>query len=96
MVESLEGTSVIAVGKVQDPALAEEVLASGRVDLTALSGPCLPTLICRGNGGAGRMSQVRAWIGDHKGCLGRLHQDLEVKCSVDHTLSGVGSLQAYN
>jgi len=33
-----------------------------------------------------RLEEVRPCIGDNKGCLGRLYQDLEVRCSVNPSL----------
>ncbi|MDH7499839.1 MAG: NADH:flavin oxidoreductase, partial [candidate division NC10 bacterium] len=40
-IKKATGAPVIAVGKLQDPALAEEILSSGKADLIALSRPLL-------------------------------------------------------
>ena len=80
------GGPVIAVGKIWDPALAEEILKSGRTDLIALSRPLLADPDLPRKWKEGQPKLVRPCIGDNKGCLGLLFQDLEVRCSVNPSL----------
>jgi 2,4-dienoyl-CoA reductase-like NADH-dependent reductase (Old Yellow Enzyme family) len=83
------GLPVIGVGKIQDPDLAEEALASGQADLIALSRPLLADPDLPRKWREGRMAEVRRCTGDNKGCLGRIHQNLEVRCSVNPSLGRV-------
>jgi 2,4-dienoyl-CoA reductase-like NADH-dependent reductase (Old Yellow Enzyme family) len=88
-VREAAGPPVIAVGKIWDPTLAEEILRSGKADLIALSRPLLADPDLPRKWKEGRLAEVRPCIGDNKGCLGRLYQDLEVRCSVNPTLGPV-------
>ena len=83
------GGPVIAVGKIWDPNLAEEIIRSGKADLIALSRPLLADPDLPRKWKEGRPSEVRPCIADNKGCLGRLYQGLEVRCSVNPTLGRV-------
>jgi len=80
------GPPVIAVGKIWDPALAEEAIAQGRADLIALSRPLLADPDLPRKWQEGRLAEVRGCIADNKGCLGRLYQNLKVRCSVNPSL----------
>jgi 2,4-dienoyl-CoA reductase-like NADH-dependent reductase (Old Yellow Enzyme family) len=88
-IKQATGAPVIAVGKLQDPALAEEVLSSGKADLIALGRPLLADPDLPRKWKEGRLAEVRRCTGDNKGCLARLHQNLEVRCSVNPTLGRV-------
>jgi 2,4-dienoyl-CoA reductase-like NADH-dependent reductase (Old Yellow Enzyme family) len=88
-VREAAGPPVIAVGKIWDPTLAEEILRSGKADLIALSRPLLADPDLPRKWKEGRLAEVRPCIGDNKGCLGRLYQDLEVRCTVNPTLGRV-------
>jgi 2,4-dienoyl-CoA reductase-like NADH-dependent reductase (Old Yellow Enzyme family) len=79
----------MAVGKIWDPKLAEEILRSGKADLIALSRPLLADPDLPRKWQDGRLGEVRPCIADNKGCLGRLHQNLEVRCSVNPSLGRV-------
>jgi 2,4-dienoyl-CoA reductase-like NADH-dependent reductase (Old Yellow Enzyme family) len=83
------GPPVMAVGKIWDPELAEEILRSGKADLIALSRPLLADPDLPRKWQEGRLGEVRPCIADNKGCLGRLHQNLEVRCSVNPSLGPV-------
>jgi len=80
------GPPVIAVGKIWDPALGEETIAQGRADLVALSRPLLADPRLPRKWQEGRLAEVRPCIADNKGCLGRLYQNLKVRCSVNPSL----------
>ena len=83
------GAPVVAAGKIWDPTLAEEILRTEKADLIALSRPLLADPDLPRKWKEGQSMLVRPCIGDNKGCLGRLYQDLEVRCSVNPTLGRV-------
>lgn len=85
-IREASGAPVIAVGKIWDPDLAEEVLRLGKADLIALSRPLLADPDLPRKWQEGRLGEVRPCIADNKGCLGRIHQNLEVRCSVNPSL----------
>jgi 2,4-dienoyl-CoA reductase-like NADH-dependent reductase (Old Yellow Enzyme family) len=85
-IRQASGAPVIAVGKIWDPALAEEILSADKADLVALSRPLLADPELPRKWKEDRLGEVRPCIADNKGCLGRLYQNLEVRCSVNPSL----------
>jgi len=90
------GAPVITAGKIWDPALAEEILRSEKADLIALSRPLLADPDLPRKWKEGRLDEVRPCIADNKGCLGRLYQNLEVRCSVNPSLGRTSGFQTSN
>ena len=88
-IRNAAGGPVIAAGKIWDPNLAEGIIRSGKADLIALSRPLLADPELPRKWREGRPSEVRPCIADNKGCLGRLYQGLEVRCSVNPSLGCV-------
>jgi 2,4-dienoyl-CoA reductase-like NADH-dependent reductase (Old Yellow Enzyme family) len=80
------GPPVIVAGKIWNPHLAEEAVRTGKADLVALSRPLLADPDLPRKWREGRPGQVRACLSDNQGCLARLYQDLEVRCSVNPSL----------
>jgi len=77
---------VITVGRINDPYLAEEVLASGKADLVAmgrasLADPELPNKTLRGQG-----ADINACIGCLQGCIGRISLYQPATCLVNPAL----------
>ncbi len=83
------GPPVMAVGRIWDPHLAEEAIHSGQADLIALSRPLLADPDLPRKWKEGRLGEVRCCTGDNRGCLGRIHENLEVRCSVNPSLGRV-------
>ncbi|MEC0184695.1 FAD-dependent oxidoreductase [Paenibacillus peoriae] len=74
---------VITVGRINDPLIAESVLLSGKADMVAmgrasLADPDLPNKTL-----AGKMGDIIHCIGCMQGCVGRIGQDLDVRCVVN-------------
>lgn len=75
---------VIAVGRLHDPALAEQVLADGRADFVALGRPLLadPDLPRRLAGWGGGPARVRRCI-SCENCIDTLEEKLATECAVN-------------
>lgn len=75
---------VIAVGRLHDPALAEQVLADGRADFVALGRPLLadPDLPRKLAGWAGGAARVRRCI-SCENCIDTLEEKLSTECAVN-------------
>lgn len=86
MIRQASGAPVIAVGKIWNAALAEEIISAGKADLVALSRPLLADPELPRKWKDGRLTEVRPCTADNKGCLDRLYQNLEVRCSVNPSL----------
>jgi 2,4-dienoyl-CoA reductase-like NADH-dependent reductase (Old Yellow Enzyme family)/thioredoxin reductase len=74
---------VIAVGRINDPGLAEKILQEGKADLVAmgralLADPELPRKIMEG-----RSDEVRKCIACDLGCSSRLYAGLHITCNVN-------------
>ncbi|TDT63257.1 FAD-dependent oxidoreductase [Fonticella tunisiensis] len=77
---------VITVGRINDPRMAETILASGKADLVAmgrasLADPELPNKFAEG-----RYDDIRHCIGCQQGCLARLFNNEPIRCVVNPTL----------
>ncbi|MBM9459832.1 FAD-dependent oxidoreductase [Nocardioides sp. zg-536] len=75
---------VIAVGRLHDPALAEQVLAEGRADFVALGRPLLadPDLPRKLAGWGGGPARVRRCI-SCENCIDTLEEKLAAECAVN-------------
>lgn len=75
---------VIAVGRLHDPALAEQVLADGRADFVALGRPLLadPDLPRKLGGWGGGAARVRHCI-SCENCIDTLEEKLATECAVN-------------
>ncbi len=85
-VKSVVRIPVITVGRINDPFLAEEVIASGKADLVAmgrasLADPELPNKAARR-----QIDDINACIGCLQGCIGRISVYQPATCMVNPTL----------
>ena len=74
---------VIAVGKLGNPAFAENALATGKADFIALGRPLLADPDWPNKVKAGKSEDVRPCIGCDEGCLGRVVSSKYISCAVN-------------
>jgi 2-enoate reductase len=74
---------VIAVGKLDKPALAEKILEEGKADMIALGRGLLSDPFWVRKVEEGRIEKIRPCIGDHDGCLGRIVSGKPISCTVN-------------
>lgn len=74
---------VIAVGKLDKPALAEKILEEGKADMIALGRGLLSDPFWVRKVEEGRIEKIRPCIGDHDGCLGRIFLGKPISCTVN-------------
>jgi 2,4-dienoyl-CoA reductase-like NADH-dependent reductase (Old Yellow Enzyme family)/thioredoxin reductase len=77
---------VIAVGRINHPALAEDIIAKGQADLVAMGRALLADPHLPRKAWEGKEEEIRPCIACNEGCYGRLFQQLDVRCSVNPTL----------
>ncbi|TSA48140.1 MAG: FAD-binding protein, partial [Deltaproteobacteria bacterium] len=77
---------VIAVGRINTIALAEEILAKGRADMVAIGRPLLADPDLPKKAAEGREEEIRPCIACNEGCYKRILQQQDVRCSVNPTL----------
>lgn len=71
---------VFATGRINDPALAEKVLANGQADMIGMvrSQICDPNLMNKTK--EGRIDEIRYCIADNQGCYGRVGLNRPIGC----------------
>ena len=72
---------VVAVGRINDPVLADNILADGHADLVTMNRAtiCDPEMPKKAR--EGRLDEIRRCTGCNEGCLGRWVQGLPISCS---------------
>ena len=77
---------VITVGRINHPALAEEIIAKGQADLVAIGRALLADPYFPRKAFAGQEEEIRPCIACNEGCYKRIFQQLDIRCSVNPTL----------
>jgi 2,4-dienoyl-CoA reductase-like NADH-dependent reductase (Old Yellow Enzyme family)/thioredoxin reductase len=84
---------VITVGRINDPFLAEEVLASGKADMVAMGRASLADPEFPHKTAAGRIDDLNTCIACLQGCIGRVSLYQPATCMVNPTLGKEAELQ---
>jgi len=71
---------VIAVGRINDPLVAEGILRSGKADFVAMGRASLADPELPSKAKEGRFEDIRPCIACTIGCLGLLYKDVPIKC----------------
>jgi len=74
---------VIAVGRLEIPELAEEILKSGKADMVALGRGLLTDAFWLKRIEEGQLKKIRPCIGCHDGCMGRIMFGKPLSCAVN-------------
>lgn len=79
-VRAATGKPVIATGRINQPQIAEQIIASGDADLCGMTRAliCDPQMPAKAIGG--KLEDIRACIGCNQACIGRAHKGLGVSC----------------
>ncbi len=77
---------VITVGRINDPALAEEIISQGKADLVAMGRPLLADPHLPGKAFEGEEESIRTCIACNEGCYKRIFEQLDIRCSINPTL----------
>ncbi len=92
-IKSVVHVPVIAVGRINDPFLAEEILASGKADLVAMGRASLADPQLPHKTAAGRTGDITPCIGCLQGCIGRISIYKPATCLVNPTLGRETEMQ---
>jgi mycofactocin system FadH/OYE family oxidoreductase 2 len=79
-IKEVIGLPVFATGRINDPTLAEKVLANGQADMIGMvrSQLCDPNLANKAK--EGRLDEIRYCIADNQGCYGRVGLNRPIGC----------------
>ena len=73
---------VIAVGRINDPGLAENILRQGKADLIAMGRPLIADPHLPEKAKTGRVKEIRKCLACNN-CIGRGSEGLRIKCSIN-------------
>ena len=71
---------VIVVGRIKDPAMAEEIIESGKADMIAMGRAFLADEELPSKLKGGKLKEIRKCIACNQGCIDRLFADQDIAC----------------
>jgi mycofactocin system FadH/OYE family oxidoreductase 2 len=83
---------VFTVGGIKDPALAEEIVASGKADMVAMTRAQIADPEFANKVQAGREDELVHCIRGNQGCIGRVFKGLPISCTVNPAAGREGRL----
>lgn len=78
--EAVTQIPVFAAGRINDPVLAEKVLANGQADMVAMSRALLADPDMPAKARQGRLDDIRTCIACNEGCAGRVFKSFTMSC----------------
>ena len=85
-VKKITNLPVISVGRVNDPRLAETILATGKADIVAMGRQSLADPETPNKAKEGRFEEIRTCIACHHGCVRKLLENVPIECILNPTL----------
>ncbi len=85
-VKKVIGIPVITVGRINDPFVADSILAGGKADFVAMGRASLADPGFPKKAAAGEFDEIRPCIACNEGCTGLLFADKPIKCVLNPTL----------
>lgn len=82
-VKAVVDIPVVCAGRFDDPDLAEQAIAEGRIDMMGMGRPLLADPEAANKFKEGKLEDVRPCISCHQGCLGRIFQGKDISCAVN-------------
>jgi len=79
--------SVLVTGRINQPQLAEQVLARGQADMCGMTRALISDPEMPNKAHAGQLDNIRACIGCNQACIGHYHQGVRISC-IQHPVSG--------
>jgi mycofactocin system FadH/OYE family oxidoreductase 2 len=74
---------VFTIGGIKDPVLAEEIIASGRADMVAMTRAQIADPEFANKAREGREDEITRCIRGNQGCIGRVFKGLSINCTVN-------------
>ncbi len=85
-VKKITKLPVISVGRINDPRLAETIIASGKSDIVAMGRQSLTDPETPNKAKEGRFDEIRSCIACHHGCVKNLLNNVPIQCILNPTL----------
>jgi 2,4-dienoyl-CoA reductase-like NADH-dependent reductase (Old Yellow Enzyme family) len=79
--------SILVAGRINQPQLAEQVLALGQADMCGMTRALISDAEMPNKAQSGRLDDIRACIGCNQACIGHYHQGVRISC-IQNPISG--------
>ena len=79
-VKAATGRPVFVAGRINQPQIAEQVLASGQADMCGMTRAMICDPAMAGKAAAGRSDDIRACIGCNQACIGHMQTGYPISC----------------
>ena len=79
--------SVFVAGRINQPQIAEQILANGQADMCAMTRALISDADMPNKAIAGRLDDIRACIGCNQACIGHYHMSVPISC-IQNPVSG--------
>lgn len=79
--------SILVTGRINQPQLAEQVLALGQADMCGMTRALISDADMPAKAQSGRLDDIRACIGCNQACIGHYHQGVRISC-IQNPVSG--------
>lgn len=74
------GLPVFVAGRINQPQLAEQILAAGQADMCGMTRAMISDPEMPAKASSGRIDEIRACIGCNQACIGHFHQGYSISC----------------
>jgi 2,4-dienoyl-CoA reductase-like NADH-dependent reductase (Old Yellow Enzyme family) len=82
-VKAVANVPVFTVGGIKDPAMADEIVASGKADMVAMTRALIADPNFANKAADGRADEIIHCIRGNQGCIGRIYKGFPVSCTVN-------------
>ena len=82
-VKAASDVPVFTVGGIKDPALGDEIVATGKADMVAMTRALIADPEFANKAAAGRADEIVHCIRGNQGCIGRIYKGFPVSCTVN-------------
>lgn len=87
MLRAAVGLPVFVAGRINQPQIAEQILASGHADMCGMTRAMISDPEMANKARSGQFDDIRACIGCNQACIGHFHQGYSISC-IQNPLTG--------
>lgn len=97
--EVVKNIPIVAVGRINDPMLAESLIAEGKTDIVAMARPLIADPELPNKAKEGRLDDIRPCMGDNQNCVKYMMDGQPIRCicnatvGMEHMGWGIGGMK---
>ena len=84
--EVVKNIPIVAIGRINDPMIAEQILAEGKADMVAMARPLIADPELPNKAREGRLDDIRPCQGCNQNCVKRMMDGAPIRCVVNATI----------